>query len=76
MTMNKANLFFVNRIIKNTILQYIPSEIAEEKEINPARIFAYNNNEIKNKTAVYVTEREIRAKDNFCRQKFFKKGTL
>lgn len=64
----------MNRIIKNTILQYIPSEIAEEKEINPARIFAYNNNEIKNKTAVYVTEREIRAKDNFALQFAIKKS--
>ena len=54
------------RIIKNTLLNYIPTGFVIEKTINPARIFEFNNKPIKNGEIIYLCEREIRAKDNFA----------
>ena len=56
------------RIIKNTLLNYIPTDFVIEKTINPARIFEFNNKPIKNGKIIYMCEREIRAKDNFALQ--------
>ena len=56
------------RIIKNTLLNYIPTNLLTEKAINPARIFELNNKPIKNGEIIYLCEREIRAKDNFALQ--------
>ena len=56
------------RIIKNTLLNYIPTDFEIEKIINPARIFESNNKPIKNGKIIYLCEREIRAKDNFALQ--------
>ena len=56
------------RIIKNTLLNYIPTDFEIEKIINPARIFEFNNKSIKNGKIIYLCEREIRAKDNFALQ--------
>ena len=56
------------RIIKNTILNYIPTDFVIEKTINPARILEFNNKLIKNGKIIYLCEREIRAKDNFALQ--------
>ena len=56
------------RIIRNTLLNYIPNDFAVEKKINPARIYEFNNNPIKNGKIIYLSEREIRAKDNFALQ--------
>ena len=56
------------RIIKNTILNYIPTDFIIEKIINPARIFEFNNKPIKNGEIIYLCEREIRAKDNSALQ--------
>ena len=56
------------RIIKNTILNYIPTDFVIEKNINPARIFEFNNKPIKNGEIIYLCEREIRVKDNFALQ--------
>ncbi len=58
----------MHRIIKNTILQYIPQEFSVENTTNPARIFELNQNEIKKGNIVYLCEREIRTKDNFALQ--------
>ena len=56
------------RIIKNTILNYIPTDFVIEKTINPARIFEFNNKHVKNGGTIYLCEREIRAKNNFALQ--------
>ena len=54
------------KIIKNTLLNYIPTDFEIEQIINPARIFEFNNKPIKNGEIIYLCEREIRAKDNFA----------
>ena len=54
------------RIIKNTLLNYIPTDFVIEKTINPARIFELNNKPIKYGEIIYLCEREIRVKDNFA----------
>ena len=56
------------RIIKNTLLNYIPTDFVIEKTINPAKIFEFNNKPIKKGEIIYLFEREIRAKDNFALQ--------
>jgi len=56
------------RIIKNTLLNYIPTDFVIEKTINPAKIFEFNNKPIKKGEIIYLCEREIRAKDNFALQ--------
>ena len=56
------------RIIKNTLLNYIPTDFEIEQIINPARIFEFNNKPIKNGKIIYLCEREVRAKDNFALQ--------
>ena len=56
------------RIIKNTLLNYLPTDFEIEKIINPARIFEFNNKPIKNGKIIYMCEREIRVKDNFALQ--------
>ncbi len=56
------------RIIKNTLLNYIPTDFEIEKTINPVRIFEFNNKPIKNGKIIYMCEREVRAKDNFALQ--------
>ena len=56
------------RIIKNTLLNYIPTDFEIEQIINPARIFELNNKPIKKGEIIYLCEREIRAKDNFALQ--------
>ena len=56
------------RIIKNTLLNYIPTDFVIEQIINPARIFELNNKPIKYGEIIYLCEREIRAKDNFALQ--------
>ena len=54
------------RIIKNTLLNYIPTFFNTEQKINPARCFVPNNNSVKNGNIIYICERELRAKDNFA----------
>ena len=56
------------RIIKNTLLNYIPTNFEIEQTINHARIFEYNNQPVKNGKIVYLCEREVRVKDNFALQ--------
>ena len=56
------------RIIKNTILSYIPDFFEMENIINSARIFEVNNKTVKTGCILYLCEREIRAKDNFALQ--------
>ncbi len=56
------------RIIKNTLLNYIPDYIEAENTINQSRIFEINNIPIKDVNIIYFCEREIRAKDNFALQ--------
>ncbi len=62
------------RIIKNTFLNYIPTDFVIEKTINPVRIFEFNNKPIKNGEIIYLCEREVRAKDNFALQFAIKKS--
>lgn len=56
------------RFVRNTLLNYIPTDFAIEQTINTARFFELNNKPIKNREIVYLCEREIRAKDNFALQ--------
>jgi deoxyribodipyrimidine photo-lyase len=58
----------MSRIIRNTLLNYIPNKYIVEKEINSARIHEVNDKPIKTGDILYVCEREIRAKDNFALQ--------
>lgn len=58
----------MSRIIKNTLLNSIQTDLVIEKTINPARIFEFNKKPIKNGEIIYLCEREIRAKDNFALQ--------
>lgn len=56
----------MHRIVKNTLLEYIPDSFSVEKQVNPARIFDFNNKPVQNGEIVYLCEREIRLKDNFA----------
>ena len=56
------------RIVRNTLLKYIPTDFATEQTINPLRIFELNNAPIRNGEIIYLCEREIRVKDNFALQ--------
>ncbi|MBQ8458628.1 deoxyribodipyrimidine photolyase [bacterium] len=56
------------KIIKNTLLNYVPLKFEIENNINPARILAVNNKAIKSGSVIYLCEREIRTKDNFALQ--------
>ena len=56
------------RIVRNTLLNYIPTGFSIEQAINPLRIFELNNKPIRNGKIIYLTEREIRVKDNFALQ--------
>jgi len=56
------------RIVRNTLLNYIPTDFAIEQTINPARIFEFNNKPARDGEIIYLCEREIRAKDNFALQ--------
>lgn len=61
----------MQKIIRNTLLNYIPTEFISEKVINPARVFEFAQNRSSNNTGkhvAYILEREIRAKDNFAIQ--------
>lgn len=53
------------KVIKNSLLQYIPKNFTIEKKVNPFRIFDANNNKITDGNVVYLCEREMRANDNF-----------
>lgn len=56
------------RIVKNTLLNYLPAKFDVEHVVNSARVFDFNNNPIEKGAVVYLCEREIRAKDNFALQ--------
>ena len=56
------------RIVRNTLLNYLPTGFVIEQTINPARIFELNNKPIRNGKIIYLCEREIRVKDNFALQ--------
>ena len=56
------------RIVRNTLFNYIPTDFATEQTSNPLRIFELNNKPIRNGEIIYLTEREIRVKDNFALQ--------
>lgn len=56
------------RIVKNTLLNYIPQNFEVENFVNPVRVFDFNNKPIPKGKIVYLCEREIRIKDNFSLQ--------
>ena len=56
------------RIIKNTLLSYVPHFFETENITNSARIFEVNNKSVRNGNILYLCEREIRIKDNFALQ--------
>ena len=56
------------RIVRNTLLNYIPTDFSIEQAINPLRIFEFNNRPARDGEIIYLCEREIRVKDNFALQ--------
>ena len=54
----------MRRIVKNTLLNYISSDLPFENDIEKFRISDFNNNKIKKGEIVYLCQRELRAKDN------------
>jgi len=56
----------MSRIVKNTMLEYIPTVLKTEININPNRIFELNSQVISNGDILYLCDRELRAKDNFA----------
>ena len=56
------------RIVRNTLLNYIPTDFAIEQTSNPLRIFEFNNRPAQDGEIIYLCEREIRVKDNFALQ--------
>ena len=58
----------MSKIIKNTLLNYVPNYYNTKRCINSARIFDVNNLLIKGGKVLYLCERELRAKDNFALQ--------
>lgn len=54
------------KIVRNTLLKYIPKNFSVEKTVNSARIFNSNENKITYGNIIYLCERELRAKDNFA----------
>lgn len=64
----------MRRIVKNTILKYLPTDFQLENDVQPERIFDFNNKPIKNGFVVYFCDREIRCKDNFALQFALKKS--
>lgn len=56
----------MQRIKKDTMLNYLPTKLDIEEGVNPARIFEFNNNPIKEGAVVYLIEREFRFNDNFA----------
>ena len=59
----------MQRITKNTLLEYIPDSFPAEKYVNPHRIKIINQKKLNpHRYIVYLCEREIRAKDNFALQ--------
>ena len=58
----------MQKIIKNTLLKYIPDNLQIESEVNQKRIFDINNFEIKKGEIIYLCEKALRFKDNFALQ--------
>lgn len=56
----------MQRVIKNTILNYIYFNFKKEDIINPLRIFDFNKKNIKTGYVIYLCEREFRVNDNFA----------
>ena len=56
------------KIIKNTLLNYLPQNFEIENTVNSARIFDFNNKPIQKGDIIYLCEREIIVKDNFALQ--------
>lgn len=56
----------MKRIIKNTMLNYLPKKLSLDDGFNENRIFDFNNKKIKKGLIVYLIERELRAYDNFA----------
>ncbi len=56
------------KIVKNTILNYVPEYFNLVNFVNPLRIFNVNDKTIKTGNIVYLCEREIRTKNNFAVQ--------
>ena len=56
------------KILKNTLLSYIPTDFDVEEKINPNRIFILKDADLCGNFIVYLCERELRAKDNFALQ--------
>lgn len=56
----------MKRIIKHTLLNYIPDFFQVENDIRQERIFEVNKKPIKAGNIIYLMERELRLRDNFA----------
>ena len=54
----------MQKLTKNTIIDYLPKNIDKEDRVLPARIFDFNNFNPQRSYVAYLCEREIRLKDN------------
>ena len=61
-------IYNMPRVIKNTLLDYLPINFNIEKDVNINRIFEINKKNIKKGEIIYICNRDIRAKDNFALQ--------
>ena len=68
----------MQRIIRNTLLNYLPKDLIVEQNVNPLRIYELNNADIISGKIIYLMQREIRPFDNFalqfCQEMSFKLG--
>ena len=56
------------KVVKNTLLNYIPENFEGESDVNPFRIYSLGKNSHNSGSILYLCEREIRARDNFALQ--------
>lgn len=68
--MNIIFLYFIImvKIVKNTLLNYLPEDITIEQEVNPERIFKIHEKPLKKGYVTYLMQRDIRLCDNFALQ--------
>lgn len=60
------NYYMLNRIIKYTMMEYLPDEPKIEDKINPNRFFKYGQIKNHDGKTFYLITRNFRAEDNFA----------
>ena len=60
------NHYMLNKIVKYTMMEYLPDEPKIEDEINPKRFFKYGQIKNQNGKTFYLITRNFREEDNFA----------